>query len=351
MPAPNTDNFPLLLALYILCKWCEYVEKNKKDIEAYGILCLLALFALTLKLSVAMIIFLTLKPAVEMLRNRKWKTIFAFVFMGILIVVPFCARNVIISGYLVYPSTALNIFDVDWKMPTYSVVFDKKQIIARARGFYDGIQQYELANAMSPIEWLPTWWQHQIVAIKILSVINVILFFPFCIVNYIKLKNKAQNYDITINLTVLIQCLYWMISAPRDRYGIVFMFFIPCMMISHWQSTQKNTRQRLMNIFSMICLVSIMVLFGIELYRTVEKLPLKRSSYYVWRDCEEIEWEGISIYLPLEDTRAGYYFIPSVPYATKLKVLELRGDNLEEGFRIKEEYRKSKIVPSGMILE
>ena len=71
MASPGTDNFVLLFLLYILSKWCDYVEEKNKQTEAYGILCLLALYALTVKVSVAMIMFLVIKPAVELLKEKR----------------------------------------------------------------------------------------------------------------------------------------------------------------------------------------------------------------------------------------------------------------------------------------
>ena len=59
----------------------------------------------------------------------------------------------------------------------------------------------------------------------------------------------------------------------------------------------------------------------------------------------------IKIYYPAEiPDRTGYDTFPSTPYPKRLELIELRGDSLEDGFRIKSELKGKNITTYGDVL-
>ena len=61
--------------------------------------------------------------------------------------------------------------------------------------------------------------------------------------------------------------------------------------------------------------------------------------------------KGKSVYLPEDGDRSGYEPFLSVPYRKRLDVIELRGESLKGGFRMKDEYRMQKITTYGEVDE
>ena len=348
--SPGTDNFVLLFLLYILSKWCDYVEEKNKQAEAYGILCLLALYALTVKVSVAMILLLVIKPAVELLKEKRYKSIMFMIFTGIIILLPFCFRNFVISGYFLYPATVTGFFDVDWKMLPYSVNFDKQEITSRARGIFD-IERYSEACNMSFLEWLPIWWSVKELWLKIMLVVNIVLLPVFLGVNIARIVRKNVSYDIVVNMTVMIQFIYWLMTAPNSRYGSVVLFLVPCMLIIHVLEMGKDRTQKIYSKSAAVVMGILLVCFTWQTVIMIERIPLKRSSYYIYRECNELEWEGITMYTPIENCYTGYYCFPGLTYPSRLSYLELRGDTIQDGFRIKEEYKNANLTTYGSIME
>ena len=47
--------------------------------------------------------------------------------------------------------------------------------------------------------------------------------------------------------------------------------------------------------------------------------------------------------------QAGYYDFPSTPYEDRLGLIELRGDSLEDGFRMRKEYRNGFVSTYGRV--
>ena len=71
----------------------------------------------TFKLSAGMLVILALYPAVCLIRSKEWKKIGIYLLCGCVVLAPWLVRNVLISGWLIYPFAAIDLFSVDWKIP------------------------------------------------------------------------------------------------------------------------------------------------------------------------------------------------------------------------------------------
>ena len=59
----------------------------------------------------------------------------------------------------------------------------------------------------------------------------------------------------------------------------------------------------------------------------------------------------VDIYIPDEGDRIGSQVFPSTPYMGNLELIELRGNSLENGFRVKSEYKDSCFNTYGNFVE
>lgn len=91
------------MIFYVFIKWVTLLERKIVDSRAYICLCLMSVFAISIKLSAAMLIILTVLPAIRLIREKQWKEIIGYSLLGIVMILPFLIRNIIISGYLIYP--------------------------------------------------------------------------------------------------------------------------------------------------------------------------------------------------------------------------------------------------------
>lgn len=342
LSSPNTDTLSLLLVLFILTKWCEYLENHEKNIVPYCLLCVIGLFSISVKLSTAMIMILLMKPAVQLIKGKKYKEIAFFIGIGLAVIAPFLIRNVIISGYLVYPYSSIDLFRVDWKMAKSVVDYDHKEIMAYARELCDyNLSDYGLTK------WFPIWWNNQSNYIKILLGANAILFCSYMGCLLADIRKKQINWDnILLFLTVSALLLFWFVTAPNVRYGKVFVYGIPCVVLGNLIKIQKNKLVLCLKWFAYAGSI-VMLIISVAEYR--DEIALKRPAYYIYRECEETSWEGISMYVAIENCYCGYYYLPALPYKRTLDFIELRGDTIEDGFRVREEVKKLIFNNSGVI--
>ena len=224
MVSPASDYFMVLTAFYIIIRWMDLLEEKEQAVFPYAMLCVLGVFLWTIKLSAALITLLVIKPAAALLREKRWKEIVLYLFLGILTVLPFLIRNVILSGWLVYPFTGIDLFSPDWKIPKGIADYDAREIQVWGRGYHD-VTKYDM-----PIwKWLPEWFRGISGMDKILVLAALLAVFVFVLRLFVVLwkgwKRKVFIWDKLLLEGVVSVCfLFWLFSSPLIRYGCVYVY-------------------------------------------------------------------------------------------------------------------------------
>lgn len=351
--SPGSDILALGLVLYIMCKWISYWEDRENRLLLYTELCILAVWAVSVKLSASMVVFLAIYPTVSILKNKEWKQLVLYILTGVGIILPFLIRNVLISGYLIYPYPELNIFDVDWKMPAYTLLFDRNEISAWGKGLRDVFRFDEPFDIWFPV-WYETlgelkkWWW-----ITIASSCFVILKSIYKIIcsihGRVAHKTLEDALQYTLIVFVMIGCmLLWFLGAPLPRYGAAYFYMISlfCMgeLIVSVQGKIHNS------MVGPICFAFVFGLLAHPLYEGSDRvLNVLRAPDYETYKCDEILMESYSFYVPSEGDQAGYSAFPSTPYRGRLDLIEFRGSTINEGFRMKNEYKEGFVSTYGDI--
>ncbi len=356
----SSDIPALGLLLFIFIKWMDLSENEKisedkdKNLMLYGILCILGVYAMSIKLSVAMCILLSIPVGVMLIKRKNIKGFMFCLISGTLVILPFLLRNIIISGYLIYPYSGIDLFDFDWKMPASVLDYDRHEILSWGRGIKD-VYKYNL-----PItDWFPGWFGNLNLFLKICLILN-----PFALIvataKSIRELKKKNWGCITFIIVSLLCLIFWFTGSPDSRYGGVYMSILPLVAIGvalQWifniiKDKKKATKAGMYALMTALCLYMALATFilGKEVV-TGEKIGLKRCNDYIKLGCYEAYLDNQIIYIPIQGDQGGYYYFPETTGEQILKVIELRGDSLEEGFRVKEEYRDKKLNSYGFIDE
>ena len=335
----GSDLISLCLVIYIVIKYVEGIEDDISNIEYYCYLSILALIAVSFKLSVALIVLIVIYPAYMLIKDKNWKLIIKLISLGVVLTLPFLIRNIIISGYIVYPFPKLDLFSYDWKMNKYVCLWDAKEVKSWGQGVCD--------TNLSPTfrEWFEIWINRQSNANKCLffaSIIISVLLVVISIVNYIKEKDLRKP---VLSVTVLGMLIYWFTGAPLMRYGIVFTI-IPVLIFVGLLFSMLQSRLKKITIISTLFIICIM---GIRIFPFVSHVINFRISsdivyYQVGHEPFEFtkaELDRVEIYIPENGDRIGDCAFPSTPYINNLELIELRGNDLSDGFRIKKNYKNA----------
>lgn len=346
LSSPGSDTITLFMVLYLSSKWSEYAERKWEEPVDYGLLCILAVWTVTIKLSAGMLVLLTIYPAVLLICRKEWKKIGVFLLTGSLILAPFLIRNVMVSGYLVYPYASIDLFQVDWKMAASVAEDDSKEIMAWGRGMTSR-EDYG-----APISvWLPAWYEKLSAGSRGMVWLNVCcLFFSVCYIFRALWKRNNRQRTVLL-LSAMAGLILWFFTAPLMRYGYVYMLLLPALLGG--EILERLPRKALAVLYITAgCLLLCMGYTVTERYfKENGRPPFKRQIDYSYREYYAMEWQGITLYVPQGSDCLGYHYFPGTNDGRRLEAIELRTGKLEEGFRIREEYREKQMHSGGIVVE
>lgn len=341
----GTDLPAGLLGLMILILFARCIEQ-KKDTFSYALLAILIVYVLTVKISMAMLGILVLYPACRLIAKKEWKKIAVCSFLGALLLLPWLVRNVLISGWLIYPLPSLDLFQVKWKIPYKSAVYEAALIKGWAR-----IQTSKVFDtmAMSLKEWFPIWFRTLPLRYRLLLYIDVVIvFFEIgqSIYGLIRKENGLFSFFL-LKVTAFAGILYWLFSAPDIRFGWIYIMAFPmiCIFSSGIFQWAKKIPIHKIGIGGVV--FECMMIFVVGYFFIKSDCPgrLKESiegrinlqAFYIYQGdfsvlpVEEYEINGdVFYYSPIND-QVGYYGFPGTTDKALLENLGYLGESFRDG--------------------
>lgn len=341
--SPASDYASMYMALYLIARWCETIEQSPHNVDAFALLSVFSVYVMTLKLSTGLLILLVIFPLVCLIKAKRIKDIFIYFSLGLLTAAPFLIRNVIISGWLLYPFAAIDLFQFDWKMPQRYVTIDSSTIKVWARCLYDP----NLID-MPFQKWLPIWWnaQERYAQMLILTNLLALVLDIAILLHKLIIKSKLCWNTILLNLCTFACLVAWLFLAPFIRYGLAFLLAFPMLSIGMWLGMWPKKTEP--SSFYKLCSGSIVFLMFFVLtpywdhYFVDDIVFIKQNlsqPYYICQKnydtsaMKEYDMNGIVIYCPEEGQITGYNYFPSSSYDYMIQLTELRGKTLKDGFR------------------
>ena len=334
--SPASDYVIMCTIFYLVIEWLSVLEAQKEksnSIEPYALLCIGGVFAVSLKLTAGLILILVIKPAYMLIKDKRWKEIAIYICMGIVVIAPWLMRTVIISGYLLYPFPALDLFDVDWKIPAEVATLDAAEIKTWGRAIFNA------TKVAIPIqEWFPNWFSTTLSGTeKLLILADVGTLFVLGIVAiYHFFRKRWEELDfLLVMTTVAASYLFWQISAPLMRYGYSHVLLLVVLMAGYLFNRYTIKRKRFQQVFYVLVILAGIAKF-IPLWSYA--VSVREQPFYIMQkdygqyESAVYEVNGVSIYYPVEGDRIGYKAFPA---STRKMEIEFRGEDIREGFRMK----------------
>ncbi len=364
MVSPASDYFLSVIVFYTIIHWLDMYIKHEKSYVPYILLALLGIYAITIKLSAAPMILLSVIPIVKLFYKRNKEKMKAFgisVGLALFIVVPFLIRNVIISGWILYPVTILDFFGFSWEIPKGVAEFDALEIKTFGRGFND-VASY---SNVTMREWVPGWFE-QMAAINklmlLLSAVSIVIYIAYviyfivavCIRKSRKINARAKVFDIskrsvlsiadflTVGATLVGCLIFWFFSAPLIRYGVVYVWLTPMVILGRLViavcGKLPHSAREITIKFISACFVVWLIYKGVNLYmednvRFNAQYLVKQQDYGDY-ETKEFEMGGNVFYYPAEGDQIGYYPFPASTNDITGTV-EMIGTKIKDGFKSK----------------
>ncbi|MFC1851801.1 LIC_10190 family membrane protein [candidate division CSSED10-310 bacterium] len=336
-PAPDYASFLVqIILMYHFLKFLEAASDSREEGYEIHFIIIIALTLITLKLSNAafsLVLVLSMVSG-KIFKSRKvtlqagknfLSQLAYMVFLAGGIIIIWCARGAMISGYPLYPSSFAAL-DVDWKVPWYKITSDRRWIYSWARQ----PQKYP-KEVLRSWQWLKPWLKRHKKSANV-----AYPFYIFCValmINVVMIVVTGIRRKIWPDFSCwmgIIPCLagigFWFFTAPDPRFvgSLVwissFLALLPLSFYLPLESIKYGT----------IILLLLSVIAGRDLYLT---FPTFRFEKIREVSCKEFTTEsGLTVYVPLNTDLCWDSPLPCSPYSKDS--LHLRGHKITSGFRI-----------------
>lgn len=314
-----TSDAPDLPSTLIPLIYFSLLIKGKKT-ASLPIIVTLILFAATVKVLSILHVIAILPLIFWTIHKKDWNSLISASILSSIIILPWVARNVIQTGYLVFPMESIDLFSFDWKVPKELAANARKMVDTHAR-----MGSYDLNNYGKPtMEWIRFW-----LGVQSKSVLAVLAFvfsgsFLLVLADLLKIDRNRSSEKTVLNLflalTVLGSFAFWWVSGPNPRfiYGVVFFFFAYSLAVLG----MNFNLGKWLRFTPFFALLPVLALTRTVVNEPAPKKPTAFSSFEVI---------DATIYYPTETDKCWEHDLPCTNMART--DLELRGTKLSEGFR------------------
>jgi hypothetical protein len=342
LSSPSPDYLSQVLSFYIFARFIDmYLKGEESDYLCSPILLLLAVYAFTVKLSAPPMPLLFL----IMLLMGKGPSIKAYVRILpaiLLVIVPWMVRNVVMTGWLLFPFPSIDLFSFDWKIPYRDVLNEKISVTGWAR--IRGEQNYVKAYFMSLSEWFPVWYKEYF-KLSLFEAVLTILGFLVPVVGFTGMlfgRIRPRPILVAVLATCAAGMLSWFWQAPTFRFGVgvisisaisFLLFFIPVPQSGLDFRGGMKPLQWVVAILTVLLMLWNKASLGVgEFAKPIgwERL-LKPRLWNVQKTIEVKTAVNFEYSLPTQNDFCYDLDIPCTPYSDS--TLALRGESLREGFR------------------
>lgn len=329
-------NYDFITTLIVFVLFIESFLKNKSLLWSPEWI-LWPAYLFTVRIINYPLLLLSIVGIYYLIKSGKWKLLIASITCCILLVIPFLARNVIISGYMFYPAPYFDVFNVDWKTDP-QITEQLLQFIKYYNRVNTTFLDTDQTAALGSTGWIPAWFHYMYWYDKLILVPGI----AGLLLAFISLFKKRISTSFAYRafvLTAFIFCLSWFIIAPDPRFiygwllGGVFFLISYILELFHLNARLNKTVPVLLIAFAL----------GIVSY-TIKKI-IQQPEYRNWMvpaaliqpPVKEVMIDGIVLRIPGKinnNWNARCYATPLPCLYHVDPRLKAKGKKIREGFRI-----------------
>jgi hypothetical protein len=260
-------------------------------------------------------------------KDKNYRKLSAYCVLALLVFLPWLARNVIMSGYLIYPLPAIDLFNVDWKVPIETVQWEKGFVTSWAQDDFRGILYNPLGLLVTVLAFAAPW-----------------------VVAWAVLKKHLDKDALFTYLVAFCLLVFWAILGPSLRFGgayIAVAGIAPFLLLA--KGAKKDGGAIVKTVPTLILSIGLFAFLalgsrgiGIHVGDRAEQTYVS----YLYRPQSLLEPDGRhpaytytehpigTTTVFVSEPNSGCYIFPCTGGIAP--GLEMRGERFEEGFRIKQ---------------
>jgi hypothetical protein len=318
----------MIFLLFIIRQSCNDRVTSNMDF----VLVILSVFSITIKLSTLPVLLIPGFLLLHHMREGNRRFILVSLISCLFILLPWLLRNILLSGYLIFPYANLDVLDVDWKIPVQAVSNLQAVILAWARIPY---MDMDKVLSMSASDWLPIWFNNNPRYLHYLLLIAVLGNSGMMIVGW---KNKDKRINrLFLPGSFLLALTFWFSNAPDYRFGMGFL--IPGAIYPVANIVNRlvvHASENGLKIIDKFLWFWTLLILSFTLSLSILYLPEDHSAWlrpagYPKPIVHQQVVDGLSVYVPDRGEHCWDAPLPCTPYPQSGFLS--RGSTLQEGFR------------------
>jgi hypothetical protein len=218
----STADLPTCLLICVISLLFVEGEDGAEKAKALDALVILySIWVSTIKLSSVPVLLFGCYIAIRLVRGKVFRPLIFYALGAIIFFVPWLIRNVLISGYLLFPLAGIDLFSVPWKFPvSYTKLQQRWVKIVILSTDTETIRQ-----------WLPRWlagldfMRQVIMGVVFLATVS----YPLIGIRKLVLRQREffvrNQRKIIYVITGMTGIFFWLDQAPDFRFGYGFLIF------------------------------------------------------------------------------------------------------------------------------
>ncbi|MGZ8550520.1 MAG: LIC_10190 family membrane protein [Chitinophagaceae bacterium] len=214
----STSNYDFITMLVIFILFTETLKStfpvNKLPFLPEWIIWPAYLF--TIRITNFPLLLLSVIAFIFLWREKERTKLFFYCSASVLLVIPFLARNTILSGYPFYPSMYFDWTTVDWKANKEKTV-ELLRYIKYYNRVSTGFLPLETTAAMNFSQWTRAWITYMFTYDKIIFIPGI----SGLILEFFLSGRRNSRYSLATRIFILIMSLQlavWFVVAPDPRF-------------------------------------------------------------------------------------------------------------------------------------
>lgn len=338
--AVTNDYVITVMVLYIFTL---LLETDVKNIFVRMVLVFFIVMMITFKLSALPMLILGVFIIWGILKQLQLKQFFVFTIFILSVFTTWIYTNMMHSGYLVFPISAIDIFDVDWKMRKSVLEWEVMANLAWARVPFTNV---EISSTYNFATWFPLWIKSLdgFSIFLLLTSISLTAFFSFIfLIKSIRIKiTSSVNMEyLYIFITILIALYLWFTHGPTPRFVFGYLVFMLAV-YTHQLAVAYPVFRKQVNHYSKHFLIIISFIFclsGIPFLPKYFTINSFVQNLILPQNYTQVKTNRVQLqtgYVNVPDANNQCWDSP-LPCTSNLDTaLVWRGTEMEQGFKIKQ---------------
>lgn len=333
LSSPSPDYIVFVVPLVLISTLIKSKFKSGFRQDKFYLLMISLTFLITVKLSI--VPFFLFIPLIGYYNPNLMKSNKKLLLSVFLVLLPWLIRNVILTGWLVFPFSKIDLFNIDWKVPIADVIVEKNTIISWAR--IPGRLDLNAVH-LSITEWFPYWWANINFSDRIYFITAILA--PLVALS-LPLFTKAK-YSVKYNAIIIIVFIcfsYWFFLAPAFRFGLNYIYILivaPLFYMDFTFLSKLGIKKVFYYVLMLICLINflrITLTHNKQLFFNPRLISQKQIQVSKEERFLKFKLKSIIIYLPSAGDRCYDFCLPCSHKYMNLKNLKQRGSTLQDGFQ------------------